>query len=39
MELFADGVFDSRVAVWYLSTTVLFLALTQRVLAAKRMKA
>ncbi|MDX6766046.1 MAG: ABC transporter permease [Candidatus Methylacidiphilales bacterium] len=39
METFADGIFDSRVAVWYLSSTALFLALTQRVLAAKRIKA
>jgi len=39
MEIFADGIFDSRVVVWYVSTTVLFLALTQRVLAGKRMKA
>jgi len=39
MQFFADGIFDSRVVVWYVSTTVLFLALTQRVLAGKRMKA
>lgn len=39
METFADGIFDTRVVVWYLSGTVLFLALTQRVLAARRLKA
>jgi ABC-2 type transport system permease protein len=39
MQTFADGVFDTRVVVWYLSGTVLFLALTQRVLAVKRLKA
>jgi ABC-2 type transport system permease protein len=39
METFADGIFDSRVLVWYLSATAFFLALTQRVLAAKRLNA
>lgn len=39
MQLFADGVFDSRVVIWYVSGTVFFLALTQRVLAAKRLQA
>jgi ABC-2 type transport system permease protein len=39
METFAEGIFDTRVLVWYVSGTALFLALTQRVLAAKRLKA
>lgn len=39
MEIFAEGIFDTRVLVWYLSGTALFLALTQRVLASQRLKA
>jgi len=38
MQGFLDGVFDSRPVVFYLSCTLLFLALTQRVMAVKKLK-
>lgn len=38
MQGFLDGVFDSRPVVLYLSSTFLFLALTQRVMAVKKLK-
>ncbi len=39
MQTFAFGTFDSRPVVWYLSGTLLFLVLTQRVIAARKLKA
>ncbi|MEO0453262.1 MAG: ABC transporter permease [Verrucomicrobiota bacterium] len=39
MIIFSEGVVDSRPFIFYLSSTLLFLALTQRVLAVKRLKA
>ncbi|SDU07698.1 ABC-2 type transport system permease protein [Verrucomicrobium sp. GAS474] len=39
MEGFSGGVFDTRPVVFYLSTTFLFLFLTQRVLEARRLRA
>ncbi|MGF1678446.1 MAG: ABC transporter permease [Candidatus Methylacidiphilales bacterium] len=39
MQTFLDGIFDTRPLVFYLSATLLFLALTQRVIAIKKLKA
>jgi ABC-2 type transport system permease protein len=38
MIIFSEGVLDTRPLVFYLSGTMLFLALTQRSLAARRLK-
>jgi len=38
MQGFLDGVFDSRPVVLYLTGTVFFLAMTQRVMAVKKLK-
>ncbi len=39
MRSYLDGVFDTRPLVFYLSGTLLFLALTQRVMAVKKLNA
>lgn len=38
MIIYSEGVFDTRPMAFYLSATLLFLALTQRSLAARRLK-